>query len=49
MVYIGKPEEYKGFTLRFWRDVYGYYRAEVVKYKDRDTREEQYISESIDT
>ena len=27
--WIGKPEEYKGLILKFWKDVWGYYEVEI--------------------
>ena len=27
--WIGKPENYKGLILKFWKDVWGYYRFEI--------------------
>ena len=27
--WIGKPEKYKGLSLKFWKDVWGYYEVRI--------------------
>jgi len=36
MAYIGKPINYKGYRIKVWRDVWGYYQPLIEKYEKSD-------------